>query len=92
MPYLVTEPKALLFVPLYAFIAPFILLPYRLYAMLTARNTSWLTRGNDGKSKGKEKGTSIVRGVVIGTILFAVCSFPRASIVLACGSDEYDCY
>jgi hyaluronan synthase len=47
LPYLIENPRALFFLPLYAFIAPFFLAPIKLYAMITAYDTRWITRNPD---------------------------------------------
>lgn len=88
IPYLISKPKALLFLPAYAFISPFILAPYKLYAMLTARDTKWLTRNKEGETKKKPAG--YVAATVV--ILFLVMSFPLIAFGVALADDEADSY
>ena len=88
LPYLVTEPKAWLFLPFYAFISPFILAPYKLWALLTARDTRWLTRG---KQKEQDK-TFAARSATIALIFLTVISFPLIAVAVALGEDESDSY
>jgi len=88
IPYLISEPKALLFLPAYAFISPFILAPYKLYAMLTARDTKWLTRGKEKEDK--KNAASYVAATVV--ILFFVLSFPLIALGVALADDEADSY
>jgi hyaluronan synthase len=87
IPYLVDQPKALLFLPAYAFISPFILAPYKLYAMLTARDTRWLTRGKEKKKKGFSAYTAST-----AAILLVVVSFPLLALATAFADDESDSY
>ena len=42
----------LLLVPVYAVIGVFLLMPLRLYSMITARRTTWGTRGTGARSTG----------------------------------------
>ncbi len=90
MPYLVDEPKAFIFLPVYAFIAPFILAPYKLYAMLTARNTGWLTRGKEGEEKSKKNLAG--PAATAAAILIVVLSFPLLALATALADDEADSY
>jgi hypothetical protein len=98
IPYLMSEPKALLFLPVYAFITPFILAPYKLYAMLTARNTQWLTRGTEmkdneqGQSQPKEKRTIATYVVISVAILVSLISIPILAFAVALADDEADAY
>jgi cellulose synthase/poly-beta-1,6-N-acetylglucosamine synthase-like glycosyltransferase len=92
IPYLITDPKALIFLPLYAFIAPFIMVPCKLYAMVTSRNVSWLTRGHDSTKNGRGKGIKMVSRSILMAVMFALAfSFPLASLAFAC-EDECECY
>jgi len=88
LPYLISEPKALLFLPLYAFISPFILAPYKLYAMMTARDTKWLTRGKEGEEK-KTAAGYVTTGAIIICILF---SLPLIALGSALADDDADSY
>ncbi len=88
LPYLISEPKAFLFLPLYAFISPFILAPYKLYAMLTARDTKWLTRGKENDEK-KTAVNYVTTGAIIICILF---SLPVIALGSALADDESDSY
>jgi hyaluronan synthase len=90
LPYLISQPKALLFLPAYAFITPFILAPYKLYAMLTARDTKWLTRGKE--MKGKERKTITAYTAVSAAILVTVVSLPLLALTVALADDESDSY
>ena len=98
LPYLISEPKALLFLPAYAFITPFILAPYKLYAMLTARNTQWLTRGPEIKEKEqvneqvRERRTLTSYATVSAAILVTVISIPVLAFAVALADDEADSY
>ncbi len=91
MPYLVKQPRARPFLPLYAFIAPFILAPYKLYAMITARNTEWLTRGDAGQNR--NKGINVInRAVLVAIVSLFALSLPFAGITLALADDELGGY
>ncbi len=91
MPYLLKHPKALAFLPLYAFIAPFILAPYKLYAMFTARNTAWLTRGDAGQITSRGRNVMNQAGLVAIISLFAL-SIPFVGVTLAFADDELVTY
>ena len=90
-PYLWSEPRALYFLPLYAFIAPFILAPMRMYGMLTVRNSSWMTRGVSAKM-----GDSIAVLLVFVSALLGMgllVASPVAAATLAAALDgDYDLY
>jgi hypothetical protein len=88
LPYLVSDPEAVLFWPLYSFIAPFILAPYKLWAMLTARNTEWLTRGS-GQIKGKRL---VASTSAVAILLALLSSFSLLVFGVASADDECDAY
>lgn len=94
LPYLISEPKALLFLPIYAFLSPFVMAPYKLYAMLTARNTQWLTRGGELKEaeQKKEARTALAYATVTAAILITVISIPLLAFTAAIADDESDVY
>jgi len=88
LPYLASTPKAWLFLPFYAFISPFILAPFKLWALLTARDTKWLTRGSQ---KETDK-TFAARSATIALVFLAVVTFPLLAAALAFADDESDSY
>ncbi|MBN1375965.1 MAG: glycosyltransferase [Dehalococcoidia bacterium] len=94
LPYLIAEPKALLFLPVYAFISPFVLAPYKLYAMLTARNTQWLTRGAEVREaeQKREARTALAYATVSAAVLITVISIPVLAFATVLADDEADVY
>ena len=94
LPYLIAEPKALLFLPVYAFISPFVLAPYKLYAMLTARNTQWLTRGKEIQEKEQvsERRTVFAYASVSAAIIVTVICIPLLAFAVAVADDDADSY
>jgi len=91
LPYLVREPKALLFLPAYAFISPFILAPYKLYAMLTARDTKWLTRGKK-EEEIAERRPSLAYATAMAAVILVVISMPLLALTVAIAEDDADSY
>ena len=87
LPYLRDEPNAWLFLPAYAFISPFILAPFKLYAMFTARNTKWLTR-----SKQDEDKTFAARTSAVVIIFLIVLLSPLLATAVALADDDADTY
>ena len=90
LPYLVSQPRALAFLPIYAFLSPFVLAPLRMYGMLTARNSSWMTRG--GPAPGLASGSSLALLVPIGVALLLVSSIPIVALAMAVSEDDFDAY
>jgi len=87
LPYLIENPRALLFLPLYAFIAPFFLAPLKLFAMLTAYDTRWITRNPD------KPGTVPKAAVIFILAFFALAACVNAFIALpVLASDDEDIY
>ncbi len=90
LPYLVRYPRALAFLPLYAFLCPFVLAPLRMWGMLTARNSSWLTRGQG--SPRLAHGASAALLLPIGLAAVVLSSFPVVALALAWTEDDFDAY
>jgi hyaluronan synthase len=86
MPYIWRQPKALIFLPLYAFIAPFLLAPMKIYAMLTLRNARWITRGDEGTTgKGRMRAAQAGMFMVGGALLIF---FPVVGLAVTLLDDE----
>ena len=79
LPYLVTEPRAFAFLPVYAFLCPFVLAPLRLYGMLTARNSSWMTRGGSASPASGWSGPWAFGGSPASEAASRPCSTPPRS-------------
>ncbi len=90
LPYLLREKKAFLFLPLYAFIAPFLLAPVKVYAMLTARNARWITRG--GGQGGGKRSELASKATLVALFLLLVIVFPLGALAIALTTDEMDTY
>lgn len=90
LPYLLREKKAFLFLPFYAFIAPFLLAPMKVYAMLTARNARWITRGG-GQTGSRTSGLASKAALSV-LFLLLVVAFPLGGLALALTADEMDTY
>jgi len=89
LPYLVDQPKALLFLPVYAFISPFILAPYKLYAMLTARETKWLTRE---KAEERVEERAPARAFAYAAAALVALTLPLLAFAVAFAEDDADSY
>jgi hypothetical protein len=76
------EPGALRFLPLYAFIAPFLLAPLKFVAMATARNAAWLTRGHHSRA---EPATMIACVLLLTTLLVL---YPILALATAVADDD----
>jgi len=85
LPYLIQEPRAFLFLPLYAFISPFVLAPLKLYAMVTARSSRWITRGGEYGQWHADA------AAVAGLALLLLC-FPAVAFAVALTDDEIEQY
>jgi hypothetical protein len=85
LPYCIREPRALLFLPVYAFISPFVLAPLKLYAMLTARSSRWITRGGKHRLPYAEAAT-------VGGLALLFVSFPALAFALQFADDESSQY
>ncbi|RPJ64169.1 MAG: glycosyltransferase [Dehalococcoidia bacterium] len=94
LPYLIAEPKAWFFLPAYAFISPFVLAPYKLYAMLTARNTQWLTRGKEVRpaEQRREGRVALAYASVAAALLITVISIPMLAFATTMADDDADVY
>jgi cellulose synthase/poly-beta-1,6-N-acetylglucosamine synthase-like glycosyltransferase len=87
LPYLIENPKALSFLPLYAFIAPFFLAPIKVYAMLTSYDTRWLTRNSN-----KPGTTQRISAFAIFLMILLVGILNLLISVPALASDDEDVY
>jgi N-acetylglucosaminyltransferase len=87
LPYLISDRKAWLFWPLYSFLAPFVLGPYKLWAMLTARDTRWMTRGKEKKTNGNGK-LPAAAAAIIGFCFI----LPFLALGVAFADDDFDSY
>ncbi len=87
LPYLIENPSALFFLPLYAFVAPFLLAPLKLYAMITAYDTSWITRNPEKPVE--EKKVPVVAILVFIMLLASVNFFVS---IPALAFDDEDVY
>jgi cellulose synthase/poly-beta-1,6-N-acetylglucosamine synthase-like glycosyltransferase len=85
LPYLLREPKAFIFLPLYAFIAPFLLAPMKIYAMLTVRNANWITRGGATASRRWLRAAQAGMYIMAGLMFFF---FPLVGLAIALADDE----
>ena len=90
LPYLIQEPRGLLFLPLYAFLCPFVLAPLRFYGMLTARNASWMTRG--APVHRPALGSSLLLFGVAAAVTAILVHAPLAALALVLAEDDYDAY
>ncbi|MDD5338024.1 MAG: glycosyltransferase [Dehalococcoidales bacterium] len=92
LPYLIENPRAVLFLPLYAFIAPFILAPIKFYAMLTAWDTRWITRNPDKPVEETPKPKRNVPMAAIVLLLALLASVNLFVAVPVLAMDEECCY
>lgn len=99
LPYLVSDPRAVLFLPVYAFLAPFVFAPLRMYGMATAHKVGWVTRTSAPPALPQHKPARLISTAMTPLCVIAITGFlvfvvfpPLAFALAVIGDDEFDAY